>query len=224
MINKSNNLLMRCNPIQIIILAGLLLIILLCVPKKENKRSDLIFYLPLKSKVVLYNIDVYDCLNKSFMDLEKILGAKTEVDTEVSVIFIDKKGDLIKKQIPTETEDYISLTYGPIDDATIMSHYLQMTPKAIECFGVMPIQEDMVSKLSILNQLKEITVLNDSTNDILSKIKSYLLAMEHNEESGIVVNFSQSTMALSKLTIGYFKSDNALCIRYYFSKTTNSYP
>lgn len=175
-----------------------------------------------KEDIVLYGFDLQKIMNLKFSDIEKTLGCKAKVDSEVAVVFIDTKRDFIEKQYKTDVVDNIDITYGPIEDTLIYKNYLNVLPRAAILYGTIDFKESVNNKRSISRELQNILPSDQHTKQIVDKIDDIFMTGTYKEGVVLVVNFKLSDYPIAKFATGYLH--NRLFYKYTFSKDRVIYP
>lgn len=191
-------------------------------PKEKMVRN---YQVKPNERISLYGLDVHKVIDSKFLEVEKLLNHKAQVDSEVAVVFIRKRQNFISKQFKTDILDYIEITYGPIEDTVIYKDYLNVTPRNMIFAASINTKESIKTKESILYELQKILPENDSTKQIINHINDYFILGPYIAGSVMVVNFNMSNYPVAKFAIGFSReSPNEIFYTYTFSKDKVIYP
>ena len=181
--------------------------------------------IPKKGDIILYGYDINKLIKMNFGELEKVLGVKAKVDSEVAVVFISKSEDVINKTTPTSIKDYIDFIYGPIEDLSIYERYEKVSPLTISFYGSLCINEDSTKKQSIIRELQKNLPKNYESKRIIENIcRKYFLGEYSKEDSVININFKSPKFPIAKFTMGFSPTRKEIFYRYFFSLTKEPYP
>lgn len=170
-----------------------------------------------------FGYDFTSILNSSFGEVEKKLNYKTQVDTEVAIIFIDTKKDLIKKEYKTKRIDNVTISYGPIEDTLLYKTYLSIKPNAIILYGTLSIKENEKTKNIILSELQNIMPKQSQSNAVIEKISEVFIKGHYDKNAVYVIDFEIKDYPIAEFAIGYLINDQ-IFYKYTFSKVANIYP
>ena len=162
-------------------------------------------------------------LNSSFGEIEKKINHKTQVDTEVAIIFIDTKKDLIKKEYKTNSIDNVTISYGPIEDTLLYKTYLSIKPNTIILYGTLSIKENEKTKNIILSELQNIMPKQEQSNAVIEKISEVFIKGHYDKNAVFIIDFEIKDYPTAEFAIGYLINDQ-IFYKYTFSKTANIYP
>jgi len=211
---------MKYNYVALVVLTTALLIIYAAC--RSDSRIDEHFLKP-KAEFIIYGSNVQKMVNKPFKEIEKELGAITQVDKEVSIVFIGKVKDFVLKNQATQMKDRIDISYGPVDDLAIYERYKNILPNAVSFHGSFKISEKTEIKSNIIKQLERNLQKNDETAQVLDQIKNKFL-MGNKEGVILKINFEMHDFSIANFVIGFSQAhQDEIFYKFTFSKTKNLY-
>jgi hypothetical protein len=173
---------------------------------------------------VIYGVDVKKILRSNFSEIEKILNCKTEIDREVSVIFITKRKDFVSKSIMTRIKDYIDIVYGPVEDTNNYEKYNNIIPFSMIYYAGLNINENINTKNTIIEELKKNLPDNETTRGVLNNIKSTFITGNYRKDMGVIkIKFDMPQYPIAEFYVGY-DDKNEIFYRYNFSRNNEIYP
>lgn len=175
-------------------------------------------------KFVIYGADVNKILHSNFSEIEKILNCKTEIDREVSVIFIGKEKDFVTKSIMTEVKDHIDVIYGPVEDISNYEKYNNIILFSIIYYGGLNINENINTKNTIVEELKKNLPDDEITRKALNNIRNTFITGSYRKDMGVIgIKFDMPQYPIAEFYIGY-DNKNEIFYRYNFSRNSKIYP
>ncbi len=174
---------------------------------------------------VIYGVDINKILHSNFSEIEKILNCKTEIDREVSVIFITKRKDFVCASIKTEIKDYIEIAYGPVEDINNYERYDLIVPFSMIYYATLNVNENVITKNTIIEELKKNLPDDEITRKALNNIKNTFITGSYRKDMGVVkIKFDMPKYPIAEFYIGYDKDRNVIFYRYNFSRNNEIYP
>lgn len=195
---------------------------------KGNKENVIEYTVtPKKGDIVLYGYDINKLMKMNFGELEKVLGVKAKVDSEVAVVFVEKNKDFVKKSMRSYLKDHLEIIYGPINDTAIYRKYLEISPNTIYFSGSFSVQQDSIIKETVIQELKKNLPKNDTTKQIIWDIRKNILFGKYNKHIGVKIYFQIPELQSAKFSICFFKYDKkhlGILYKYIFPLMKEPYP
>lgn len=202
----------------VLMLSFLIMLNICCSAQKSEKVIEKYTVTP-KDSIIIYGVNINELIEVSFRDIEKELGSKTQVDSEMAIVFNRKRSDFVQKTKKTKIKDHIDAVYGPIED---YERYLDITPHTIAFYGGLLVTEDSTIKESIIRELQKNLKENDTTRKIIKKIRQRFIWGDYEDDIWLKINFKTQKFPLAKFAIGL--SEGEVSYKYIFSIVENPYP